>query len=81
MTLQQQEYPLPEFHLTRGLITLVNDNHMDNYLKDILAFVYHGYIANSRPNESTKMVLGNKKKSRNDNRSVRFIETFHMTAI
>ena len=25
-----------------GLITLVNDNHMDNYLKEILAFVYYG---------------------------------------
>ena len=32
-----------------GLITLVNDNHMDKYLKEILAFVYHGLIVNNRP--------------------------------
>ena len=28
----------------RDLITLVNDNHVDNYLKEILAFVYYGLI-------------------------------------
>ena len=28
----------------RGLITLVNDNHVDNYLKESLAFVYYGSI-------------------------------------
>ena len=27
-----------------GLITVFNDNQVDNYLKDILAFVYYGYI-------------------------------------
>ena len=27
-----------------GLITLVNDNHLDNYLKEIFAFVYYGSI-------------------------------------
>ena len=32
----------------RGLIKLVNDNHVDNYLKDILAFVYYGSIVNNR---------------------------------
>ena len=32
----------------RGLITLVNDNHVDNCLKEILAFVYYGSIVNSR---------------------------------
>ena len=32
-----------------GLSTLVNDNHMDNYLKVILAFVYHGSIVNIQP--------------------------------
>ena len=33
----------------RGLITLVSDNHVDNYLKEILAFVYYGSIVNNRP--------------------------------
>ena len=33
----------------QGLITLVNDNHMDNYLKEILVFVYYGLIVNNRP--------------------------------
>ena len=32
----------------RGLITLVNDDHVD-YLKEILAFVYYGSIGNNRP--------------------------------
>ena len=32
----------PGFRLTRGLITLVNQ--VDNYLKEILAFVYDGSI-------------------------------------
>ena len=30
------------FYLMRGFIILVNDNHVDNYLKEILAFVYLG---------------------------------------
>ena len=38
----------------RGLITLVNDNHVDNYLKEILAFLYYGSIVNSR----SKKVFG-----------------------
>ena len=29
-----------------SLILLVNDNHMDNYIKEILAFVYYGLIVN-----------------------------------
>ena len=33
-----------------GLITLVNNNHMDNYLKEILAFVYYGSIVNNQSN-------------------------------
>ena len=33
----------------RGLITLVDDNHVDNCLKKILAFVYYGSIVNIRP--------------------------------
>ena len=34
------------------LITLVSDNHVDNYLKEILAFVYYGSILNNRPKNS-----------------------------
>ena len=32
-----------------SLITLVNDNHVDNYLKEILAFVYYGLIVINQP--------------------------------
>ena len=32
-----------------GLITLVGDNQADNYLKEILVFVYNGLIVNNRP--------------------------------
>ena len=31
-----------DFVQTRGLILLVNDNYVDNYLKEMLAIVYHG---------------------------------------
>ena len=31
------------------LITLVNDNQVDSYLKDILVFIYHGWIVNNSP--------------------------------
>ena len=34
-----------------GMITLVIDNHMDNYLKEILAFVYYGLIVNNQPKQ------------------------------
>ena len=33
----------------RGLITFVNDNHADKYLKKILLFVYYGSTVNNRP--------------------------------
>ena len=33
----------------RGLITLVNDNHVDNYLKENLAFLYYDSTVNNRP--------------------------------
>ena len=38
-----------------GLITLVNDNHLDNYLKEILAFVYYSLIVNNRPPKNISM--------------------------
>ena len=36
-----------------GLITLVSDNHVDNYLKEILVFVYYGSIVNDQPNNGS----------------------------
>ena len=33
----------------RGLITLVNDNQVDNYHNEILAFVYYGSNVNNWP--------------------------------
>ena len=38
------------FLQTRSLISLVNDNHVDNNLKEILVCVYLGSIVNNRPN-------------------------------
>ena len=38
-----------DFVQTRSLITLINDNHMDNYRKDILAFVHYGSVVNNQP--------------------------------
>ena len=34
--------------LTSGSISLVNDNHVDNNLKEILVYVYSGSIVNNR---------------------------------
>ena len=46
------------------LLTLVNDNHVYNYLKEILAFVYYVLIVNNRrlgnSNEYPKHVLTKK---------------------
>ena len=42
-------------------VTLVNDNHMDSYIKEIMAFVYYGSIVNNRPPPRKK----NKKKTKN----------------
>ena len=39
-----------DFVRTRGMISLVSANHVDNNLKEILAFVYYGSIVNNRPN-------------------------------
>ena len=51
---EQRDYklPLPGFRLSRGLIPLFNDNHVDNYLKEILAFVYYASIVNKLPKEA-----------------------------
>ena len=38
------------------LITLVNDNHVDNYIKEILAFEYYGLIVNNQPKNN--IILG-----------------------
>ena len=37
-----------DFVQTRSLISLVNDNHVDNNLKDILGYVYFGSIVTNR---------------------------------
>ena len=39
----------------RGLITLVNGNHVDNAIKEILAFVYYGSTGNNRPKNYPKL--------------------------
>ena len=36
----------PDFVQTRNLISMVNDNHVDTNLKDILVYVYYGSIVN-----------------------------------
>ena len=33
----------------RGLITLASDDHLENYLKEIWAFVYYGSSINNQP--------------------------------
>ena len=40
---------------TGGLISFVNDTHVDKNLKEILVFVYYGPIVNNRPNEHHKV--------------------------
>ena len=37
----------------RGLISLINDNHVDNNLKEILVYVYFGAIVINRPKKQT----------------------------
>ena len=44
------------------MITLVNDNHMDNYLKEMLVFVYYGSIVNNQPNKKNNKKKNNNKK-------------------
>ena len=38
-----------DFVQASTLISLVHDNHLDNYLKEILAFVYYGSIVKNEP--------------------------------
>ena len=40
-----------DFIQTRSLITLANDNHVDNHLQEVLAFVYYDSIVNNLPNK------------------------------
>ena len=40
-----------------GLISLVNDNHMDNNLKEILMYEYFGLIVNSQPKNYISIAL------------------------
>ena len=45
-------------HLTCGLISLVNDNHVDNNLKEILVYVYFGLILNDKLKNELVQILG-----------------------
>ena len=38
-----------DFVQMRGLISLVNDNHVDNNFKEILVYIYLGSIVINRP--------------------------------
>ena len=38
--------PYLDFIQESGLVSLVNENHVDKYLKEILAFIYYGLIVN-----------------------------------
>ena len=42
----------------RSLITLVNDSHVDNYLKEILASVHYGSINDNHVDNYLKEILG-----------------------
>ena len=44
-------------HLTHSLISLVNDNHMDNSLKEILVYVCFGSIINNLPLKKNHALL------------------------
>ena len=49
-------------HLTRSLISLVNDNHLDSNLKEILVYVYLGSISTQK----LYRVSGKQSKTRLD---------------
>ena len=51
-----------DFVQTRGLISLVNDNHVDNNLTEILLYVYFGSTVNNRPNTSILKNISTKRK-------------------
>ena len=36
-----------------SLITLFNDNHVDNYHKEILLYLYYGSAVNNQPKNNT----------------------------
>ena len=45
------------FRKTRGLISLVNDNHVYSYLKEIMVCVYFGSNVNNQLNQVTVLLL------------------------
>ena len=45
-----------DFEETRGLISLINDNHVDNNIKEILVYVNLGSIVNNRPKTSSSLM-------------------------
>ena len=48
---------LSGFRLTRGLITVDSDNHVENYLKEMLAFVFYGSNVHTRPENRGRGII------------------------
>ena len=55
-----------DFVQTRGLILLVNDNHVNNNLKAILVHVYYSSIVNNRPKNNNKTTNKGLKRAKNN---------------
>ena len=53
-----------DFVQTRGLISLVNDNHVDNNLKEILVHAYFGSTVNNRSKGESNEEEEKKKKKK-----------------
>ena len=45
----------------RGFITSVNDNHVNNYIKENLAFVYYGSMETLDPKQITRLIINVRK--------------------
>ena len=48
---------------------MVNNNHIDNYLKEILVFVYYGSIVNKRPKKND-YITSKQRQARSSSASV-----------
>ena len=42
----------PDYVQKRGMISLVNENHVGNKIKELLVYVYSGSFVNNRPKNS-----------------------------
>ena len=45
------------YRISSNAITLANDNHIGKYLKEILVFVYYGWIVNNRSKNCWQLKL------------------------